>query len=105
MDEMDQEKDFLVPRISDDVFETMFELHQMSKQFKYVDEKTKVLFVKTKMPRSYLKSKIKAKLGLWTIDGVRMGGETIYRTLEYLPRTVNYSSSPRRNTLDFETLF
>ena len=105
IDDMDQSHDFLVPRISDDVFEIMFELHQMSKQFKYIDKKTKVLFVKNKLPRSYLKSNIKAKLGLWTIDGVRMGGETIYRTLEYLPRTLNYSSSPRRNTLDFETLF
>ena len=102
---MDQSHDFLVPRISDDVFEIMFELHQMSKQFKYIDKKTKVLFVKNKLPRSYLKSNIKAKLGLWTIDGVRMGGETIYRTLEYLPRTLYYSNSPRRNTLDFETLF
>lgn len=105
IDDMEQSHDFLVPRISDDVFEIMFELHQMSKQFKYIDKKTKVLFVKNKLPRSYLKSKIKAKLGLWTIDGVRMGGETIYRTLEYLPRTLNYSNSPRRNTLDFETLF
>ena len=46
---MEQEKDFLVPRISDDVFEIMFELHQMSQQFKYIDEHTKVLFVKNKI--------------------------------------------------------
>lgn len=102
IDEMEQEKDFLVPRISDDVFEIMFELHQMSQQFKYIDEHTKVLFVKNKIPRSYLKSKIRAKLGLWT--GNPIGGQVIYNTLENLPRTLNYSS-PRRNTLDFETLF
>jgi hypothetical protein len=94
-----------VPRISDEMYEIMFELHQMSKQFKYIDENTKVLFVRNKIPRSYLKSKIRAKLGLWTIDGVRIGGETMHRTLEYLPRTLNYSNSLRRNTLDFETLF
>ena len=102
IDEMEQEKDFLVPRISDDVFEIMFELHQMSQQFKYIDEHTKVLFVKNKIPRSYLKSKIRAKLGLWT--GNPIGGQVIYNTLENLPRTLNYSSQ-RRNTLDFETLF
>ena len=109
IDDMEQDKDFLVPRISDEVYEIMFELHQMSKQFKYIDEKTKVLFVKNKLPRSYLKSKVRAKIGLWTFDNhIRMGGhgETITRVLENLPRTLYYSnSSPGRNTLDFATLF
>ena len=109
IDDMEQDKDFLVPRISDEVYEIMFELHQMSKQFKYIDEKTKVLFVKNKLPRSYLKSNVRAKIGLWTFDDhIRMGGhgETITRVLENFPRTLYYSnSSPGRNTLDFATLF
>ena len=57
-------------------FENCFELHQMSRQFKFIDKKTKVLFVRNKIPRTLLRSKIKPKASIITIGGGLYSGGT-----------------------------
>ena len=54
---------------SDENFEKLFELHQMSKQFKYIDKTTKVIFVRNRVPRTLIKSGIKPKASLVTLGG------------------------------------
>ena len=40
--------DNVVGKMSDEKFETLFEVYQISKQFKYVDKHTKILFVRNR---------------------------------------------------------
>ena len=76
-------------------FENCFELHQMSRQFKFIDKKTKVLFVRNKIPRTLLRSKIKPKASIITIGGGLYSGgtENLKRLLENLPKKLYYSES------------
>ena len=76
-------------------FENCFELHQMSRQFKYIDKSTKVIFVRNKIPRTLLRSKIKPKAAVITIGGglYSSGTENLKRLLENLPKKLYYSDS------------
>ena len=73
----------------------IFELHQMSKQFKFIDQTTKVIFVRNRIPRSLIKSKIKPRASLATIGGgyYQAGTENLKRLLENLPKKLYYSDS------------
>ena len=73
----------------------MFELHQMSKQFKFIDQTTKVIFVRNRIPRSLIKSKIKPRASLTTLGGgyYSAGTENLKRLLENLPKKLYYSDS------------
>ena len=73
----------------------VFELHQMSKQFKFIDQTTKVIFVRNRIPRSLIKSKIKPRASLITIGGgyYQAGTENLKRLLENLPKKLYYSDS------------
>jgi hypothetical protein len=73
----------------------MFELHQMSKQFKFIDQTTKVIFVRNRIPRSLIKSKIKPRASLITLGGgyYSAGTENLKRLLENLPKKLYYSDS------------
>ena len=68
----------------------------MSRQFKFIDKKTKVLFVRNKIPRTLLRSKIKPKASIITIGGGLYSGgtENLKRLLENLPKKLYYSESP-----------
>ena len=60
----DNEEPYVPPvtnKLDDENFEKLFELHQMSKQFKYIDSTTKVIFVRNRIPRTLIKSGIKPK--------------------------------------------
>ncbi len=74
-------------------FENMFELHQMSKQFKLIDKNTKVLFVRNRIPRSLIKSKMEPKAALIALGGgyYHSGTENLKRFLENLPKKLYYS--------------
>ena len=76
-------------------FDQLFEMHQMSKQFKYIDTKTKVLFVRNRIPRSLMKSKIKPKASLVTLGGgyYSAGTDNLKRFLDNLPKKLYYSDS------------
>ena len=78
---------------SREFFETLFELHQMSKQFKFINEDTKIMFVRNRIPRAMIKSKIKPKASLVTLGGgyYATGTDNLKRLLENLSKKLYYS--------------
>jgi hypothetical protein len=90
-------KDTLIDfnKIDKETHDKMFELHQMSKQFKFIDQTTKVIFVRNRIPRSLIKSKIKPRASLITLGGgyYSAGTENLKRLLENLPKKLYYSDS------------
>ena len=78
---------------SQDFFENLFELHQMSKQFKLISDNTKIIFVRNRIPRSLIKSKIKPKTSLVALGGgyYATGTDNLKRMLENLPKKLYYS--------------
>ena len=85
----------LTEKIDNDNFRKLFELHQMSKQFKFIDNTTKVIFVRNRIPRTLIKSGIKPKASLVSIGGGSFapGTENLKRLLENLPKKLYYSDS------------
>ena len=85
----------LSQKITKDQKDKIFELHQMSKQFKFIDATTKVIFVRNRIPRSLIKSKIKPRASLITIGGgyYQAGTENLKRLLDNLPKKLYYSDS------------
>ena len=79
---------------SREFFENLFELHQMSKQFKFINKKTKVIFVRNRIPRAMIKSKIKPKVSLVALGGgyYAAGTDNLKRLLENLPKKLYYSN-------------
>lgn len=69
------------------------ELYQLSKQFKYVDQNTKVIFVRNRIPRSVIKSGIKPKCSFVAIGGgyYLSGTDALKRYLDSLPKTLYYN--------------
>jgi len=85
----------LLQKSPQDQKDKIFELHQMSKQFKFIDQTTKVIFVRNRIPRSLIKSKIKPRASLTTLGGgyYSAGTENLKRLLENLPKKLYYSDS------------
>ena len=90
---------FPVDKLDDENFGNLFELHQMSKQFKYIDNTTKVIFVRNRIPRTLIKSKIKPRASLVTLGGgfFSGGNDNLKRFLENLPKKLYYSDSQPSN--------
>ena len=78
---------------SQEFFENLYELHQMSKQFKLINDKTKIIFVRNRIPRALIKSKIKPKASLVALGGgyYATGTDNLKRMLENLPKKLYYS--------------
>ena len=76
-----------------DFFENLFELHQMSKQFKLISDNTKIIFVRNRIPRALIKSKTKPKASLVALGGgyYATGTDNLKRMLENLPKKLYYS--------------
>ena len=74
-------------------FENLYELHQMSKQFKLINEQTKIIFVRNRIPRALIKSKVKPKASLVALGGgyYATGTDNLKRMLENLPKKLYYS--------------
>jgi len=89
----------LSKKFTKDQRDDVFELHQMSKQFKFIDQTTKVIFVRNRIPRSLIKSKIKPRASLTTLGGgyYSAGTENLKRLLENLPKKLYYSDSRPSN--------
>jgi len=85
----------LSKKLTKDQKDKIFELHQMSKQFKFIDATTKVIFVRNRIPRSLMKSKIKPRASLITVGGgyYQAGTENLKRLLDNLPKKLYYSDS------------
>jgi hypothetical protein len=86
-------------KIDRGLWENRHELMQMSKQFKYIDQKTKVIIVRNRIPRSLIKSKIKPRASLTTLGGgyYQAGNDNLKRFLENLPKKLYYSTSQPSN--------
>ena len=78
---------------SQEFFENLYELHQMSKQFKLINQDTKIIFVRNRIPRALIKSKIRPKASLVAIGGgyYATGTDNLKRMLENLPKKLYYS--------------
>ena len=78
---------------SQEFFENLYELHQMSKQFKLINEKTKIIFVRNRIPRALIKSQIKPKASLVALGGgyYATGTDNLKRLLENLPKKLYYN--------------
>ena len=78
---------------SQEFFENLYELHQMSKQFKLITNNTKIIFVRNRIPRALIKSKIKPKTSLVALGGgyYATGTDNLKRMLENLPKKLYYS--------------
>ena len=74
-------------------FENLYELHQMSKQFKFIDDTTKIIFVRNRIPRALIKSKVKPQASLIALGGgyYATGTDNLKRLLENLPKKLYYS--------------
>jgi len=74
-------------------FENLYELHQMSKQFKFIDDTTKIIFVRNRIPRALIRSKVKPKAALIALGGgyYATGTDNLKRLLENLPKKLYYS--------------
>ena len=78
---------------SQEFFENLYELHQMSKQFKLISDNTKIIFVRNRIPRALIKSQIKPQASLVAIGGgyYATGTDNLKRMLENLPKKLYYS--------------
>jgi len=78
---------------SREFFENLYEINQMSKQFKFINRDTKIIFVRNRIPRAMIKSKIKPKASLVTLGGgyYATGTDNLKRLLENLPKKLYYS--------------
>ena len=79
---------------SEEFFQNLFELHQMSKQFKLINKDTKIIFVRNRIPRALIKSKIKPKGTLIALGGgyYATGTDNLKRLLENLPKKLYYNN-------------
>jgi hypothetical protein len=84
---------------SREFFENLYELHQMSKQFKLINEQTKIIFVRNRIPRALIKSKVKPKASLVALGGgyYATGTDNLKRMLENLPKKLYYSDHQPSN--------
>ena len=80
-------------------FQNLYELHQMSKQFKLISQNTKIIFVRNRIPRALIKSKIKPKASLVALGGgyYSTGTDNLKRMLENLPKKLYYSDHQPSN--------
>ena len=85
--------DNIVGKMTDDRYQTLYEVYQLSKQFKFIDDNTMVIFVRNRIPRSLIKSKIKPKCLLVALGGgyYASGTDNLKRFLDSLPKTLYYN--------------
>ena len=74
-------------------FQFWYDLYQISKQFKYIDVDTKIIFVRNRIPRTLIKSKIKPKASLVAIGGgyYAAGTENLKRFLDNMSKKLYYN--------------
>ena len=75
------------------------EVYQLSKQFKYVDTDTKIIFVRNRIPKTLIKSGIQPKCNLVGIGGgyYTSGTDNLKRYLDSLPKTLYYNDHQPMN--------
>ena len=93
IDEYNERKYVVSNQKPHDFFQNLYELHQMSKQFKLISDNTKIIFVRNRIPRAMIKSKIQPKAALIALGGgyYATGTDNLKRLLENLPKKLYYS--------------
>tara|TARA_Y100001937_G_scaffold35648_1_gene51173 strand:- start:3989 stop:5329 length:1341 start_codon:yes stop_codon:yes gene_type:complete len=86
-------------KMAEDSFLTLQEVYQLAKQFKYVDDKTKIIFVRNRIPRTLMKSNVKPKCSLVALGGgyYTSGTDNLKRFLDNLPKTLYYNDHQPSN--------
>ena len=100
LDRFNSERTYLLDnQKSKEFFENLYELHQMSKQFKLINKQTKIIFVRNRIPRALIKSRIKPKASLVALGGgyYATGTDNLKRMLENLPKKLYYSDHQPSN--------
>jgi len=94
-DQTEEERFFNSHRLDDATYLKAFDLYQLSKNFKHVDNATKIYFVRNKITRALMRSKLKFKCSLIALGGgyYDSGGENIKRLLDNLPKKLYYSNA------------
>ena len=66
----------------------------MSKQFKYINKNTKIIFVRNRIPRAMIRSKVQPKASLVALGGgyYASGTDNLKRLLENLPKKLYYNN-------------
>ena len=94
IDKFTNERHWLVDNYKPhEFFENLYELHQMSKQFKLISDNTKIIFVRNRIPRALIKSKVKPRASLIGLGGgyYATGTDNLKRLLENLPKKLYYN--------------
>ena len=99
IDEHVNDKHHLVSGWHEESYQTLMEVHQLAKQFKYVDKQTKIIFIRNRIPRTLMKSGIKPKCNLVGLGGgyYASGTDNLKRYLDSLPKTLYYNDYPPSN--------
>tara|TARA_Y100001970_G_scaffold114670_1_gene143018 strand:- start:373 stop:1710 length:1338 start_codon:yes stop_codon:yes gene_type:complete len=82
-------------RADRDLKDKIHEIIQMSKQFKYIDQNTKVYFMRNKITRTQIRSKFEPKTAIMDIGGGywSSGGGNLKIFLDNLPKKLYYTSN------------
>ena len=94
LDKFTHERHWLVDNYKpQEFFQNLYELHQMSKQFKLINDNTKIIFVRNRIPRAMIKSGVKPKACLIAMGGghYTTGTDNLKRLLENLPKKLYYN--------------
>ena len=95
LDKFTNERHWLVDNYKpQEFFQNLYELHQMSKQFKLINDNTKIIFVRNRIPRAMIKSEVKPKACLIAMGGghYTTGTDNLKRLLENLPKKLYYNN-------------
>lgn len=90
-----EEKFWSKEKLDNETFDRAYNLYQLSKNFKHIDENTMVYFIRNRLPRSFMRSNLKPACSLITLGGgyYATGGENIKRLLDNLPKKLYYSNA------------
>jgi hypothetical protein len=90
-----EEKFFSKEKLDNETFDRAYDLYQLSKNFKHIDENTMVYFIRNRLPRSFMRSNLKPVCSLIALGGgyYATGGENIKRLLDNLPKKLYYSNA------------
>ena len=99
MGERTNYNDNIIGNMSENLFQTLYDVYQASKQFKFVDKETKILFVRNRIPKTLIKSEIKPKCCLVAMGGgyYTSGTDNLKRYLDSLPKTLYYNDHQPSN--------
>jgi hypothetical protein len=90
-----EEKFWSKEKLDNETFDRAYDLYQLSKNFKHIDENTMVYFIRNRLPRSFMRSNLKPVCSLIALGGgyYATGGENIKRLLDNLPKKLYYSNA------------